>query len=116
MSFKRILLLSVFIFFAGCSATAKNTSTQSTENVKEMQSALQSVVGAVSGKTVSEKDLKNLSKEIRKDPETQKAIQAMADTMGSAAPHIKYCPVDGQRFSAKFTVCPKHNVPLKDLE
>ena len=44
------------------------------------------------------------------------AIRAVAEGMVVTQKSIKYCPVDGKRFSSQVENCPEHNVPLKFLE
>lgn len=48
--------------------------------------------------------------------EAASAIKAVAEGMTAAQKNIKYCPVDGKRFSSQVENCPEHNVPLKPLE
>ncbi len=48
--------------------------------------------------------------------EASSAIKAVAEGMIVTQKSIKYCPVDGKRFSRQIENCPEHNVPLKPLE
>lgn len=113
--FLLVVLLSALT--VGCAASRRSmASTAQAETPREVESALGSVVGAISGKTVDEKDLRDLSRQIQRDPEAQQAIESVANTMSGADLKLQYCPVDGQRFSGKFTVCPQHNVSLQELE
>lgn len=51
-----------------------------------------------------------------KNDEAVSAIKAVADGMVVTQKNIKYCPVDGKRFSSQVENCPEHNVALKSLE
>ena len=48
--------------------------------------------------------------------EASSAIKAVAEGMVVTQKNIKYCPVDGKRFSSQVESCPEHNVLLKSLE
>jgi hypothetical protein len=74
------------------------------------------VVGAVSGQDVNEEQLRKTAREIRKDPEARKAVEAITRSMGGAGVQIKYCPVDGKRYSPSLDKCPEHDVELKPVE
>ena len=103
----------VLLFFSGCSATRQNSTPQ--ERPQDVQSALTSVAGSLSGKEMSPQDVQKLEKQLTKDPEAQKAVGAITESMSSGEKNIKYCPVDGKRYSGKFLRCPEHNVELKNL-
>ncbi|MDP2652693.1 MAG: hypothetical protein Q8Q08_01535 [Candidatus Omnitrophota bacterium] len=106
------------VFFAGCAtlrqAAAPVPAAQG-ESSREAEEALTSVVGAVSGRDVNAEDLKNLAYEVRRDPEAHAAVESISNAVqGNVV--IKYCPVDGKRFSARVDLCPEHNVALNILE
>lgn len=82
------------------------------ESPEEVHTAIDNVLQAVSGQEV---DQKRLQEEMQKDPEAQKALQSIAQGMSAEGPAVKYCPVDGKRFSSKFETCPEHGVGLKDI-
>ena len=106
-------------FLAGCATAAskKNAAeTGSAESAAEVSSALQAVVGAVSGQPVDEKALQDLARDMKKDPQTETAVQSVTEALTGANRVIKYCPVDGKRFGGKVETCPEHNVPLKKME
>jgi hypothetical protein len=86
------------------------------ETPTEVQEALSAVAQAVSGKTLDEKDLKALEKQIRDDKQAQSAIEAITGSVGGKAPIVKYCPITGKRYSADMEMCPEHKVPLKVVE
>ncbi|MEK7097357.1 MAG: hypothetical protein AAB906_00745 [Patescibacteria group bacterium] len=76
---------------------------------------MEHVLGAVSGKPLDQKGLENLSREIQKDPAAKSAVKTITDSMSGQDQAVKYCPIDGQRYSPKFESCPVHQVPLKTL-
>ena len=85
-------------------------SKRDTEDVGEILSA---VVGALSGKPLSEEELHNLKEQIQSDEEAQSAIQAIADSVGGKATRVKYCPVTGRRYASHLEICPEHQVKLE---
>lgn len=119
---KRFLSLVIFsfMFFAGCASSSQTKANvvrvqAPGESPQEVARAMESVLGAVSGKNVDQKQLENLGKQIQKDPQAKSAVQAISDSVSGQGKTIKYCPVDGERYSPKFEVCPAHHVPLKFL-
>lgn len=114
------LVIFSFMFFAGCASSSQTKANvvrvqAPGESPQEVARAMENVLGAVSGKTVDQKQLENLGKQIQKDPQAKSAVQAIRDTVSGQGKAIKYCPVDGERYSPKFETCPVHNVPLKSL-
>lgn len=89
--------------------------TAPTETRQQEVQSIQSVVGALSGKPVTEQDLRKLSTDIKKDKDAQAALNAIASPMTQGA-HVKYCPVDGKRFGGNLKTCPDHGGELKDVE
>ncbi|MCR4336601.1 MAG: hypothetical protein NUV91_02185 [Candidatus Omnitrophica bacterium] len=113
----RILLFILPIFLISCSSTRNRVEpgTVTTESSQEIESALTTVVGGMSGQNIDREDLYHLGKKLRKDKETQLAVNAVVQTMqGNVV--VKYCPVDGERFHAKMEICPTHHVELKTVE
>ena len=111
MIFKYLLVASLTLFLFGCQTISQDqNSKKNTEDVGEILSA---VVGALSGRPLSEEELHNLEKQIRSDVEAQSAIQAIADSVGGKATHVKYCPVTGRRYASHLEVCPEHQVQLE---
>lgn len=101
----------------GCSTMGQNRHSAAPDaSQKDAVSAIQSVTGAVSGKPLTQEEMKNLTHDLRKDKEARSAVQAITDSMNPSENVVKYCPVDGERYSSKFTVCPVHNVPLKEVQ
>ena len=109
-------LIIFLVFFSGCSSTAKTSpGGQTVESRQEAISAMQKVLTNVSGEEIDERKLRELNSQIQKNPEAKQAVESIANSMSGQGIVIKYCPVDGQRFSAKFTQCPEHKVVLKIL-
>ena len=103
------------LLLAGCASAGKSARPASVESQKEAISAMEKVLGNVSGEKIDEKKLRELNREIQKDPEAKSAVQTIANTLSGQGQIIKYCPVDGQRYGAKFAECPEHKVTLKIL-
>jgi len=78
-------------------------------------SALKSVSQGLANQPVSEAQLKNLSVQAEHDPQTSSALRSI-NTALSPVHTVKYCPVDGERFSADMIYCPVHHVKLKWVE
>lgn len=105
------------IFIIGCASTSKTVTRPQApgESRAQVVSAMEHVLGAVSGKTIDEKDLRKLNNDIAKDPEAKSAVQTISNAVSGQGPGVRYCPVDGERYSPKFAECPVHHVPLKIL-
>ncbi|MBU0467732.1 MAG: hypothetical protein KKD07_01800 [Candidatus Omnitrophica bacterium] len=115
---RSISLLLIAVFFYGCQTMKASPSSGQKvhESSDEQESALLAVVGAVSDKVLSEKDLRKLLKDIKNDEEAQSAINVVADSMSNKQLQVKYCPVTGKRYSSSISSCPEHNVELKWVE
>ncbi len=114
LAFSGLLLLSVVFLISGC-ATASSVRNEN-ETTEEAQSALSAVAGALSGKTLSEEDLRNLEKQIKEDEEAQTAIQVITESVGGKAHVVKYCPVTGRRYAPHMEQCPEHQVHLEIVD
>ena len=60
--------------------------------------------------------MKELSSQIQKDEEAQGALEQLNQALTPEPMPLRYCPVDGQRFSRRVEVCPEHKVRLKEIE
>lgn len=113
-------IVTLIFLMAGCGTTVQSGRTvrpmSEDESPKDVESAMGAVVGSVTGQPVGSKDLRNLGQQVRTDKEAQSAIESITGVVNDPAAMGKYCPVDGERYSGKFEVCPKHNVPLKYIE
>ena len=105
-----VIPISCFLL-VGC-RTVNQPSAQLKAN-QEAQGALTSVAGSLAGKDLSENDLKNLKRQLQHDPEAREAVETLTNTLSNQKTIVKYCPVDGERYSEKFETCPTHNTKLK---
>src|SRR3989338_2214648 len=102
-----ILPFMFFLFFiVGCQ-TAKQSDKEATENLK-------AVAEAVTGQEIDEEKLRKVSKDIRENKETQEAISSVTAAVEGTPAQVKYCPLDGKRYSSKLERCPEHDILLKD--
>ena len=109
----RFYFIVVFLFFAGgCASAPVKTSDESQQ---EAVSAMEKVLGTVSGEKIDEKRLRELDREMKNDPQAKSAVETIANSVSGQGQVIKYCPVDGERYGPKFEECPVHHVPLKTL-
>ena len=118
---KLTLVILGTLVLSGCAAHSKavprpeGSPASAASDSPEAQSALKSVAESLSGQALSEEDLKKLSRDLRKNPEVQSAVESVTGAF-SNFPAVKYCPVDGKRFSADQTHCPEHGVELQTVE
>lgn len=116
MNFLRFIFMTLLL--AGCASTKHDARgvVSPSETPQEVESAMGTVVGAVTGTKASEEDLHKLEDQIRHDKEAQSAVESITQGMTDPSAMGKYCPVDGERYSAKFEKCPQHDVLLKNIE
>jgi hypothetical protein len=108
---KCLLTLSLIVCFCGCqTASHKSRPTQA-----EAISALTTMTQGLTNKPFTEANLKNLKIQVANDPQAQSALRSI-NTALSPQHTVKYCPVDGERFSADMIYCPIHHVKLKWVE
>lgn len=100
--------------FTGCQGAEVRKHTPST-NSKEALSAVGHVADALAGQSLSDVQKKKLTSDIQKDKQVRSALKSIADSMDVKKAVVKYCPVDGQRYSVDQTVCPVHHVTLETL-
>ena len=50
------------------------------------------------------------------DPEARSAVTAISRSFVAEPGDVKYCPVDGTRYSGNLTKCPKCGAALKPVE
>ena len=105
------VLLAMMFGFMGCQTTAHKPRPTQTETI----SALTTMTQGLTNKTITETQLKNLEIQVAKDPQAQSALRSI-NTALSVQHTVKYCPVDGQRFSGDVDICPIHHVKLKWVE
>jgi hypothetical protein len=102
------IFLTLMICLAGCQTPAQKPKESQAETV----SALTSMTQGLTNQSVTEEQLKKLAVQVSKDPQAQSAIRSI-NTALSAQHTVKYCPEDGQRFSADMTYCPDGKVKLQ---
>lgn len=108
--FSGLITFLIIFVLSGCQTTSPMQSRE--ETGKDVQEALSAVAGALSGKSLSKEEIRDLEKQIRTDEGAQTAIQAITEAVGGT-PVVKYCPITGQRYAPHFEVCPEHGVELK---
>lgn len=117
----RILVCSILLFIVGCSSVAQDYqgaavgSCSQAETQKDRESALKTVAGAITGREMSDKDVRGLQQQLRQDKEAQAAIEAITQTVSGRQGITKYCPIDGERFSAGLKACPVHGATLEEI-
>ena len=112
---KPLFALSSILIFSLLTPGCRTVSPTHPNTEHETVSAVGSVAGALSGKTMSDEDTRHLMKKIQSDPQARSAVEAIT-AAGAQPVVIKYCPVDGKRFSSRFVRCPEHDVSLKILK
>jgi len=123
------LRLLVFILLmstaCGCATTSQRQSKQDVkavlntseeENIIDAATALGSVSEAITGKEMTEDELRGLAKDLRTNEETQSAVKKIADSLEGKNIVIKYSPATGKRYSADMEYCPETGVKLLPVE
>ena len=105
------LVVTVFIIcLCGCAAPHKPAPSRA-----ETVSALTTMTQGLTNQPITQAQLKNLGVQVAHDPQAQSALRSI-NTALSPQHTVKYCPVDGERFSADVDICPVHHVKLKWVE
>ena len=99
------------VFCVGVFGCRKTAPQKNVESVGETTTALKRVGFAMSGKDLSDEDVRNLERDVRHDPQTQSAVEAITRPV-----QAKYCPIDGKHFSGHLKLCPEHNVELIEIK
>lgn len=102
------------LFIYGC-RTIPSEQTDKQLRDEAVQS-LGTVASAISGKEITEDDLRDLNKQIRNDEEAKQAVDSITDALTGENTVIKYCPIDGARFAPHIQKCPEHNIDLEILQ
>jgi len=108
-----LMVIAFIVVLSGCQTTSKVQAPQ--ESSAEVHEALSTVAGALSGKSLTKEELKELETQIRNDEEAQSAVRAITDTVGGKTPAVKYCPITGKRYAAHIEICPEHQVQLEKV-
>ena len=118
---KRLIQRTICLIFLvfGCSHTQPSPGTARQTGAgggqENVTTALQAVVGGVSGQEVQEQDLRGLIRQVQKDEEARSAVESISEAVGQTPPVVMYCPLCGGRYSPELKLCPIHNVPLKTV-
>lgn len=114
---KTVVIISTVSFITGCATVLPPSSSQKqSPDQEESVSALRSVGEAVSGRSLSEEELRDVARQIQSDPQARDAVETITENLTGAKRKVKYCPVCGKRFSPHLTICPEHQVELKEIE
>jgi len=105
-----VLLLAMTLGLAGCQ-TPQKTKTSQAETI----SALTTMTQGLTNQPMTEAQLKNLASQVAHDPQAQSALHSI-NTALSPQHTVKYCPENGERFSADMIYCPDNKVKLEWVE
>ena len=101
-----------FLFFVmGCQTAAHKPGATRAETI----SALTTMTQGLTNQPMTEAQLKNLVFQVAHDSDAQSALRSI-NTALSAQHKVKYCPENGERFSADMIYCPDHKVKLEWVE
>jgi hypothetical protein len=106
-----VLLLATTLSFSGCQTTPPQPKPSRAETI----SALTTMTQGLTDQPITQAQLKNLGVQVANDPQAQSAIRSI-NTALSPQHTVKYCPEDGERFSADMIWCPDHKVKLEWVE
>jgi hypothetical protein len=116
MIYNRILIsiiASLMVF--GCQTAPARKTSHARESSKEMLNAVGEVAGVLAGQELTDEQKKKLVRDIQKDKDAQSALRAISGAMDIKQTAVKYCPVDGKRYSHDLQICPEHKVKLQEL-
>lgn len=103
----------LILFIYGCQTVKPSPSVNADDDI---DAALHEVAEALTGKELSQKDMKNLEKQIRHDKEARSAIDSIQDSLSNKKPVVKYSPVTGKRYAESMEFDPETGVKLEILE
>ncbi len=98
------------VLFVGCQTPTKNNT--SPHDI----SAITTMTTGLTGQSISEDDMRKVAKQMQTDPEAKSAIAAIGGSFTQQPDDVKYCPVDGTRYSGNLTKCPKCGAVLKPVQ
>lgn len=101
------------VFFLSSCAPMSGPSRQ--ESPVDDASAMLQVGAALSGKELTEEQLRKLHLQM-KDKEAQSAVESITQSLSNQSLSIKYCPSTGKRYSAHLETAPDCDQPLEWLE
>ena len=121
-----ILLICVFCL-PGCSQIVKRQvqkhevarevlNTSEEEELIDAVTALESVSEAITGRELTQEELRQLSNDLRKDEAAQSAIKSISTALDPNKVRVKYSPATGKRYNADMEYCPETGVKLLPVE
>ena len=99
------------IGFSGCQTAQPKPKSDRAETL----SAMTTMAQGLTNQPVTQGQLKDLAVQVSKDPQARSALRSI-DTALNPEHSVKYCPENGQRFSADLIWCPDHKVKLEWLD
>ncbi|MBF0385047.1 MAG: hypothetical protein HQL27_04165 [Candidatus Omnitrophica bacterium] len=126
---RKLILFLIFavIFANSCSSTSnkgssntlgrqKIVNSQEGETVKDALSAIEGIAEAVSGKKLSDEELRALTEGLKNDKDARSAVQKITEGISSGNRQLKYSPATGKRYSADLEYDPETGVKLLPVE
>ena len=108
---KWVLIMALVVCLCGCQTTARKPEPSRAETI----SALTTMTQGLTNQPIGQAQLKNLTIQVASDPQAQSALRSI-NTALSVQHTVKYCPENGERFSADMIWCPDHKVKLESME
>ncbi len=116
MIYNRILIsIIASLMVVGCQTAPARKTSHAKESNKEMLNAVGEVAGVLAGQELTDEQKKKFVRDIQKDKDAQSALRSIAGAMDIKQAAVKYCPVDGKRYSHDLQICPVHKVELQEL-
>ena len=103
------------LVIAGCQTAPARKTSHARESTKEMLNAVGHVADELAGQELTNEQKKKLLRDIQKDKDAQSALRSIQGAMDIKQAAVKYCPVDGKRYSCDLQICPVHKVKLQEL-
>ncbi len=106
-----LLTLGFILWLSGCQTAVHKPGDTRAETV----SALMTMTQGLTHQPMTQTQLKNLVFQVAHDSNAQSALRSI-NTALSVQHTVKYCPENGERFSADMIYCPDHKVKLEWVE
>ena len=100
--------MALVVCLCGCQRAPHKPESTRAETI----SALTTMTQGLTNQPITQAQLKNLTIQVASDPQAQSALRSI-NTALRAQHTVKYCPEDGERFSADMIWCPDHKVKLE---
>jgi beta-xylosidase len=100
----------------GCSTSSQNLKKAHDQEV--MIDAVKTVAESVGGREMSDQDMKNLIRDIRTDPDTRSAVEAIQSAVNPQSDdgRIKFSPATGKRYAPHMEYDPETGVKLEYVQ